>query len=283
VTGALTAQQKDLLVYHLREAYMEIFPAPGIAERLDVLERNAYVAVTCSPTKGVDETLDVTSTLVSRGFRVAPHIAARNVRDAGHLREILARLRELRIESIFVPGGDRPKPAGPYSTALELLREIAETGHDLKDIGVAAHPEGHPSVDDASLLDALRAKQPFATYLVTQMCFDAAALERWLRVIRSHGVSLPAWIGLPGAIDRGQLIKTSLRIGVGDSLRFLRKQVTAATTLMKSGEYTPGALVRELAPLMADADNGIAGYHLFCLNQVEKTESWRNAAIEALR
>jgi methylenetetrahydrofolate reductase (NADPH) len=114
VTGALTAQQKDLLVYHLREAYMEIFPAPGIAERLDVLERNAYVAVTCSPTKGVDETLDVTATLVSRGFRVAPHIAARNVRDAGHVREILARLRELRIDSIFVPGGDRPKPAGAY-------------------------------------------------------------------------------------------------------------------------------------------------------------------------
>ena len=44
MTGALTAQQKGLLIYHLREAYMEIFPASDIAERLDVLERNAYVA-----------------------------------------------------------------------------------------------------------------------------------------------------------------------------------------------------------------------------------------------
>jgi hypothetical protein len=40
----------------LENAYMEIIPVSGIEERLGTLQRNMHVAVTCSPTKGVDET-----------------------------------------------------------------------------------------------------------------------------------------------------------------------------------------------------------------------------------
>ena len=44
------------LVRIVREAYMELFPTASIEDRLDALEPGAYVAVTCSPSKGVDET-----------------------------------------------------------------------------------------------------------------------------------------------------------------------------------------------------------------------------------
>lgn len=279
---ARTDKERDVLINDLREAYMEVFPATGIEEKLKVIEPNSHVAVTCSPTKGIDETLDLTERLVTQGFRITPHIAAKNVRDARHLGEIMTRLNRLGIESIFVPGGDRPKPAGEFHTALGLLRAISEFDHDIKEIGVAAHPEGHPDVADETLFEELEKKQQYAQYMVTQMCFDADALGSWLIDLRARGITLPVWVGLPGAIDRNRLIKASFRIGVGDSLRFLRKKSKVAAELMKSALYKPDELVLALAKYQAMPEAKIAGYHLFCFNQVESTEAWRNDAIEAL-
>jgi methylenetetrahydrofolate reductase (NADPH) len=274
--------ERDVLISDLREAYMEIFPASDIEEKLKVLEPNSYVAVTCSPTKGVAETLLLTERLLTKGFRVTPHIAAKNVRDRKHLTEIMAQLKSLGIESIFVPGGDRPKPAGEFSTAFELLQAISEFDHDIREIGVAAHPEGHPDVADEVLFDELQKKQQYAQYIVTQMCFEADALGNWLVDMRARGIRLPVWIGLPGAIERSRLIKASFRIGVGDSLRFLRKKSKVAAELMKSPLYLPDELVQNLARYQVMPEANVAGYHLFCFNQIESTETWRNEAIEAL-
>lgn len=274
--------ERDVLTNDLREAYMEIFPASDIEEKLKVLEPNSYVAVTCSPTKGVDETLETTERLLGRGFRVAPHIAAKNVRDKKHLTEIMARLKSLGVESIFVPGGDRPKPAGEFGTAFELLRAISEFDHEIREIGVAAHPEGHPDVSDDVLFEELKKKQEYAQYMVTQMCFEADVIGDWLIDMRKRGITLPVWIGLPGAIERNRLIKASFRIGVGDSLRFLRKKSKVAAELMKSPLYLPDELVQGLARYQVMPGSNVAGYHLFCFNQVENTETWRNEAINAL-
>ena len=282
MNAPLDDREREILVDHLREAYMEIYPAPGIEDRLAVLPANSYVAVTCSPSKGIDETLELSETLIQRGYRVAPHIAARNVRDRRHLADIVARLRALGVESIFVPGGDRREPVGAFGSALELLKELDEMDHNIDEIGIAAHPEGHPDVDDETLFRELRKKHPYAQYIVPQMCFDADRLGAWLLEIRRRGITLPVWIGLPGAIDRGQLLKASLRIGVGDSLRFLRRSGEAAARMLRSSLYQPDELVLELASIQAAADANVAGYHLFCFNQVANTESWRNEALERL-
>lgn len=274
--------KRDVLHNDLREAYMEIFPSADIEEKLKVLEPNSYVAVTCSPAKGVDETLELSQRLIEQGFRVTPHIAAKSVRDQKHLAEIMARLKSLEIESIFVPGGDRPKPAGQFSTALELLQAISEFDHDVKEIGVAAHPEGHPDVSDEVLLDELQKKQQYAQYMVTQMCFEADVLGKWIIDMRARGITLPVWIGLPGAIDRNRLIKASFRIGVGDSLRFLRKKSRVAAELVKSPLYLPDELIQDLAKFQVMPAANVAGYHLFCFNQVENTETWRHQAIDKL-
>jgi methylenetetrahydrofolate reductase (NADPH) len=282
MSEVVTNSEREVLIHDLREAYMEIFPATDIEQKLQVLEPNSYVAVTCSPTKGVDETLELTERLLERGFRVAPHIAAKNVRDRAHLGDIMSRLASLNIESIFVPGGDRPEPMGEYTTAFELLRDIDEFEHDIREIGIGAHPEGHPDVDDEVLLEELGKKQQYAQYIVTQMCFDADRLGAWLLQIRERGIRLPVWIGLPGAIERGRLVRTSMRIGVGDSLRFLRKKSNVAAELMKSSIYRPDTLVRDIARYQVMPETSVAGYHLFCFNQVESTENWRNEAIRDL-
>lgn len=275
--------ENEILLNDLREAYMEIFPSADIEKKLSVLEQNSYVAVTCSPTKGVDETLDLTERLLEKGFRVAPHIAAKCVRNRQHLSGILSRLAALNIESIFVPGGDRPEPLGDYRTAFELLRDINDFDHNIAEIGIAAHPEGHPDVADDVLMRELERKQEHAQYIVTQMCFDADRLGTWLIDINHRGIRLPVWIGLPGAIERGRLVRTSMRIGVGDSLRFLRKKSGVALELMKASVYRPDELVRDIARYQALPETNVAGYHLFCFNQVESTENWRNEMIRELQ
>lgn len=267
--------EKSALADAVREAYMEIFPTASVESKLDVLAPGSYVAVTCSPSKGVDETLDISERLASRGFKVVPHVAAKMVKDAAHLREIMARLDDMPVTSIFVPGGDATKAAGAYSTALELLRAIAEFDHRFTEIGVAAHPEGHRAVSNDELMEQLVKKQAVANYLVTQMCFDADMLGSWIRDIREYGVTLPVWLGLPGALQRSELVKTSLRIGVGDSLRYLKNRANAASQLLKSKMYRPDDLLIGLAPYLADPFYDIRGYHIFCFNQVEKTQQWR--------
>ena len=266
----------------LENAYMEIIPIPGIEERLGALQPNSHVAVTCSPTKGVDETIELSEKLIAQGFQVIPHIAAKCVSGEKHLETIVKKLDALSIESIFVPGGDRPEPIGEFNNAYDLLKALQKSGHNIKNIGIAAHPEGHPDVNEKILMEALEKKKDLADYIVTQMCFDANILGDWLVRINQQGVHLPVWVGLPGAIERGRLLRTSLRIGVGDSLRFLRKKSQVAAELMKSSIYNPDKLVTSISEYKDIADTNLAGYHIFCFNQIEITEKWRTETISKL-
>tara|TARA_B100001778_G_scaffold206693_1_gene170784 strand:+ start:2103 stop:2960 length:858 start_codon:yes stop_codon:yes gene_type:complete len=266
----------------LQKSYMEIIPVPGIEDKLDSLPSDMYLAVTCSPTKGVDETLELSEKLIERGFKVTPHIASKCVSGEKHLEAIIKKLDELGIESIFVPGGDRPEPMGDFNNALDLLKALKKLGHNLNKIGMAAHPEGHPDVSDEILMEALEEKKDLADFIVTQMCFDAEILNDWMNQIQKKGIELPVWVGLPGVIERGRLLKTSLRIGVGDSLRFLRKKSQVATELMKSSIYNPDDLVRDITEQIDINDSKLAGYHIYCFNQIETTEKWRTERISAL-
>ena len=266
----------------LQKSYMEIIPVPGIEDKLDSLPSDMYLAVTCSPTKGVDETLELSEKLIERGFKVTPHIASKCVSGEKHLEAIIKKLDELGIESIFVPGGDRPEPMGDFNNAHDLLKALKKLGHNLNKIGMAAHPEGHPDVSDEILMEALEEKKDLADFIVTQMCFDAEILNDWMNQIQKKGIELPVWVGLPGVIERGRLLKTSLRIGVGDSLRFLRKKSQVATELMKSSIYNPDDLVRDITEQIDINDSKLAGYHIYCFNQIETTEKWRTERISAL-
>ncbi len=261
------------------QAYLEVIPTKTIVGRLAHLPRHSYLSITCSPVHGIGPTLNMVDELRAlpeeRQLKLVPHIAARVVRDKPHLREILKRLDGAGVESVFVPGGDSAQPAGDYDCSLELLRDIADIGHAFEDVGVAAHPEGHPMVDDEILLRLLKEKQQYANYLVTQMCFDSEVMIKWLQGIRRAGVTLPAWLGLPGVADIPKLISLSLKIGVGQSVRVLKKQKGLIRKMLSAKPYQPDELVAGLLPHLSDPVLDIPGFHLFSFNDVERTERWR--------
>ena len=275
--------RNEALVEALAQPRFELIPMEGAIERAALLPEGAKVTVTCSPTRGIESTLLLGETLLERGFRIVPHIAARLVADRAHLDEIVRRLDDLGVREIFVIGGDAKKPVGPFSSAVELLSAMADSGHDFEHVGIGGYPEAHPNIDDETLRQTLLDKRPFATYVVSQMCFDPDAILNWVADIRRRGIGLPVYIGLPGVVERKKLLQISLKIGVGDSARFLTKYTQVLTRFLKPGGYSPDELVKNLAPFVEDQDYNLAGFHIYTFNQVESTEEWRRQVLDSER
>jgi methylenetetrahydrofolate reductase (NADPH) len=267
------AGQSDLSVL-LHEPRYEVIPVKAIEQKVAMLPHGATVTVTASPKQGLDRTIDVSGSLAARGFKVVPHLAARMVGGRGHLERLVERLDGAGIREVFVVGGDADPAAGDYADAGDLLEELAGLSHPFARIGVGGYPEGHPSIDDERLLAALHRKQDLASYVVTQLCFDADALAAWVTGIRAAGIDLPVVVGLPGVVERRKLAEISLKAGVGASLSYLRKHGREIVTLARARRYDPTPLASAVAAYGADPSLGIAGVHLFTFNQVEPTRDW---------
>jgi methylenetetrahydrofolate reductase (NADPH) len=268
--------ERQILADIVADAHIEVMPVEGIAEQLKCLSSGTTVTVTCSPRKGIDATLDTAALLAQQGFKVVPHIAARQISDKNHLKRILAQLSGSGINSIFVPGGDVSSPIGEFNSALQLLRAMSELDHGIDRIGVAAYPEGHPFIDDDTLIELLIQKQEFATSCVTQMCFCGQTITDWIRNVRDKCVKLPIRVGIPGAVERKKLFTFSLRIGVGESARFSLKQPKVVRKLMAAKIYEPDDLILHLANYVESSRFNISGLHLYTFNQVEATQRWRS-------
>jgi methylenetetrahydrofolate reductase (NADPH) len=197
------------------------------------------------------------------------------IRDRAHLHDIVAWLEGVGADRAFVVGGDAKEP-GAYPDGLSLLREMAEVGHPLSEVGIPCYPQGHAFIPDAPLLGALRAKAAFASYMTTQLCFDPGAVAMWLAARRAEGLALPVHIGIPGVAEPHRLLAISARIGVVDTHRFLVKNTRFVARLIRSGGfYRPDGLLEGLAPLIADPAAGAADLHVYTFNAVEVTEAWR--------
>jgi methylenetetrahydrofolate reductase (NADPH) len=252
----------------------------GVVEESAYLPAGATVTITGSPRKGIDATLDLSEQLTGLGFHIVPHIMARLVRSNKHLSEILSRLAAAGLDEVFVIGGDVPSPAGPYDSSGALIADMVQMTQRPRCIGIAAYPEGHPLISNSALLKALQDKQPHAAYMVTQICFDPEAIFRWLSGIREQGITLPGYLGIPGVLKRSKLLEISLRVGVGQSTRFLTNHISLVTRLLSRGMYSPETLVSSILQAERDSPDNIAGFHIYTFNQCQATEHWRQKAVK---
>jgi methylenetetrahydrofolate reductase (NADPH) len=102
-----------------------------------------------------------------------------------------------------------------------------------------------------------------------------------VRQVRTRGTDLPIWIGLPGIVDYARLVRISMKIGLGESARFLGHHGSWMRRLI-TRQFKPDALMRGLAGTVADPDARIAGFHFYTFNEVERTERWRRATLARL-
>jgi methylenetetrahydrofolate reductase (NADPH) len=254
----------------------EILPFARGEEEAAQLPEHVRLTVTCSPAHGLDRTVEVATRLRSLGHEVTVHLAARMVRDRGHLDEILATMAREGIDDAFVIGGDATPPVGPYPSAGDLLPLVHRHEHRPRTIGIAGYPEGHPLIDDATLAGALEQKSALADYVTTQLCFDPDVWVSWVEGIRAQGIELPVLAGMPGMVDRRKLLEISVRVGVGPSLSFLRKQRGLKNLLRLSGR-SADRLYDALAPRLGDPELKLEGFHYFTFNRLVETWKWERA------
>jgi methylenetetrahydrofolate reductase (NADPH) len=270
---------KNLYRTLLTAADFEVIPLKGTLEKTGVIDPGSTVSITASPSRGTSATVDLALSLQDLGYRAVPHISARMIEDRHDLASVIKRLDDGGVTQVFVTGGDG-EPHGDYVDALSLLRDMADLGHPFLEVGITGYPEGHPAISDFVLRQAMMEKQVFATYIVTQMCFNPRVIVDWVKALRGDGVDLPVKVGVPGSVDPARLLAISARIGVGDSVRFLAKNRRTVLRILRPGRYRPDRLIEPLARIGQGL--GLTGTHLFTFNQVASTVAWHHKAMERL-
>jgi methylenetetrahydrofolate reductase (NADPH) len=256
----------------------ELVPLHGVIDQARYLPPGSTVTVTSSPARGIEPTIALAEALAAEGFRAVPHLAARQLRDEAELATIVKRLDQASVRDVFVVGGDTSEPAGNFPDGLSLLEAMHQFGHGFDQVGIPSYPEGHHAIGDDALWSDLAAKGAFATYTVTQLCFDADAICGFAAATAARGIDLPVVIGVPGAVDAAKLLRISLKVGVGESLKFVRGNAAVARRLLRPVGFRPDGLLRKLAVRLRDGGCPISGLHIYTFNQVGQTVGWLHEA-----
>jgi len=260
----------------LEQSRYEVIPLPGVEEKvLEHVPRDVTITVTASPIKGLEPTLELATSLAAEGYPVVPHLSARLVRDRSHLSELIGQFVELGIKDVFVVGGDADAPAGEFEGAPALLDAMQDVGHPFEQIGITGYPESHPLIDDWTTITAMFDKARYATYIASQICFDSRITVEWVNNVWARGTQLPILVGIPGIVPRAKLMRVSAKIGIGESLRYLRKHNDFVTRFLRPGGFSPDRLIKGLQPVLGGPEDKVGGFHIFTFNELEETEAWR--------
>src|SRR5262249_23528481 len=257
----------------------EIAAVAGIAEP----GMRGYVSA--GSTRPPGDVLDSAIRLRAAGFPAVPHVAVRTVATAGALDDFLARLvGEAAVERILIVAGDRDPPAGPFRSAIELIDGGALQRHGIKEIGIAGYPEGHPRLSqqdlDRALMDKIAAAEAtgIKVHIVTQFCFDADAILRWISGLRDFGVDHPVRIGLAGPTGLAALLRYARRCGVRASAPGLARKSGLLRQLFTMS--APDAPIEALAQAHAGRRLGVVKPHFFSFGGLLRTARWASAVAD---
>ncbi|MFZ9920161.1 MAG: methylenetetrahydrofolate reductase [NAD(P)H] [Terrimicrobiaceae bacterium] len=195
---------------------------------------------------------------------------------------ILERYAAAGVSNILALRGDPPRDQPDYDhsrdtfpQAADLVRFIKKfTGHPDKrgfGIGVAGFPEGHPATPNRLLeMDYLKAKvDAGADYICTQLFFDNHDFYDFRDRCALAGIEAPIIAGIMPVTSLSSMKRMAELAG---GSRFPAKLLKA----LQRANGTPEA-VREIGLHYATEqcadllDNGVAGIHLYTLNQSTAT------------
>jgi methylenetetrahydrofolate reductase (NADPH) len=276
---SLPATASDMHRRLIAEARYELIPMKSVEGQIEHVPEGSTVSVTCSPAKGLQPTLDLTARLIDRGLEAVPHLSTRLTEDRAHVARLATFCKNHALREVFLIAGDAPQPVGSYEGVVPFLRDFLDCDHGVGRIGVTAYPDGHALIPHSMLHEALHAKQTLlaeagiAGFASTQMCFDVDQWKRWAAGERAAGLTLPLHLGVPGVIDRAKLLTMGARLGIGSSMRFVKKNSSTLLRLFSPSGYDPSKVISPLAKVAGDL--GIEGLHLFTFNNVEATAAWQ--------
>lgn len=280
---SITQQQSHgVLTGFVQNIGYEVMPFKGTCEKvIEHVPTSVPLTVTATGGKGLDVTLSLVSWLAKEGYSVAPHLPARLFRDDAEVEDVLGQLKSENIRRVFIVGGDAPEPAGKFTDAHALLKSMNAIGHHFEEVGIGGYPEGHALISDEALRTAMDQKAPYATRILTQICFNAYTTTKWAEGLKRRGIDLPIFVGMPGPVSRQKLMRISAGLGLGQSARFLKKQQNMLWRFFMPGGYRPDGLIRGLTTTVPQANTSIQGFHIFTFNDLAETEAWRRQLVQS--
>jgi methylenetetrahydrofolate reductase (NADPH) len=214
------------------------------------------------------------------GLTPIPHVAARKLGSATEALGLLAGLRSRGgVESVLLIGGDVARPTGPYESSLELLRSGVLQATGIRSVGIAGYPEGRPGIALEALWQGLHDKLDYAhtngfeTFIVSQFCFDGAAIAAWIKRLRARGITVPVRIGVAGPAKLRKLLQIGLRCGVGGSLRALSHRIGPVARLLAT--HGPDDVLHDfVAAIRGTSYLDRVSIHVFAFGGIELTARW---------
>ena len=264
---------------------IEVTPtgATKIESFRECLDPGTTVNVTFLPGTDPADTIAVCERLHNDGMRPVPHLAARSLRDADQLDELLsAYTARCGVEEVLCIGGGVDSPVGGFDATMQVLQTGLIQKHGIRHIGVAGHPEGSPDISDDEIAEALDAKNALAKaeglnlYIETQFCFEADIVLEWEKRVRAAGNALPIRIGIPGPATIKTLFRFAQISGIGPSMRFISKQAKNVAKLMTV--QSPHLLLTGLAEgRAADKECLIRHFHYYPFGGFARTATYAGA------
>ncbi|HXY15702.1 MAG TPA: methylenetetrahydrofolate reductase [Terriglobales bacterium] len=278
--GATTAS--DGMIALLQGFSIELNPGDSrtLQAAPDRLDPGTIVSLAWIPGANPMDMIEPAARLKRAGHFPMPHVGARHLQSAAQLQRLTECLRDAGVDRVLIIGGDRATPAGPYDSSLAVMQSEAFQKVGISQMAIGGFPEGNPHIPDKALNQALEAKVSFARNqglqlsIITQFCFKAEPVIRWLRDIRARGIDVPIRAGLAGPASLLTLMRYAVRCGIGNSLRVLTENPAFAKVLVERG---PEPIIRELADSIAGSDGrplGIAGLHFYVFGGFKKTTDW---------
>lgn len=258
-------------------------PKPAeIAAVADIAGRGRQLYLSSVPTQTLPDLAGLAAEARRTGLEPVVHVAARRLTSHAELEDFLARLRgDADVRRVLVIAGD-VEQAGPFSDALDVIRngKLREAG--IENIGISGYPEGHGHIAADKIDAALPAKLQAAAeaglsvHIVSQFAFDAGPIVAWLKRLRARGVTAPVQVGMAGPTSLTSLLRYAKRCGVNASMRGMATGAAAGLF----GNVGPDKIVEALAAEAADL--GAIAPHYFSFGGVADTARYAHNMAERM-
>lgn len=210
------------------------------------------------------------------GLETCMHLTCTDM-DTAQVNDALQRAYKAGCTNILALRGDPPRDQskwtvteGGFNYARDLVKHIRKTYGNHFDIGVAGYPEGcDDNKDEDQLLDHLKEKVDMgASFIVTQMFYDADNFIRWVGRVRERGITIPILPGIMPIATYASFLRRAKHMNCKvpqewmDRLEPVKNDDNAVRDIGKS-------LVAELCRKLLAA--GIYHLHFYTMNLAQAT------------
>jgi methylenetetrahydrofolate reductase (NADPH) len=257
--------------------------AHDVAVLKQLLQPGDQIYISAVSNRPVSESIESARAIRLAGLEPVPHIAARHFASPSDCAVVLERLTgEAGVSTIMLIGGDADRPAGSVTCAQDIIDSGLLIKYGIGSVGLAGYPEVHPRIGadelEAALLTKLASAQSqgLAVHIVTQFCFDAKPIIRWIDWLRTRGIYLPVKVGLAGPTSMSTWLRYARRCGVRASASALANRTGLVNHLFKA--ISPDPIISQLAELSAERKIADVSAHMFSFGGIAATARWLHGA-----